>query len=235
MPIKYVLTFDRSCNKIEIVNKGNSAAYFKVLPRYKFRQEGEKVLFKDQIVLLNVKTNLYLHITEKWLPMTEQIKPVLEDWRPLDADRRDDPAEFVKRYEVNCSTSSSRFQPLPQTQVNEDPTNKLIKGNQVVRLQHTELSGYLTSDDLDFTDDELAEVYVRCFNGDINDIESVSSGDLFEVEIANNYDRGQVCVWSDPSDSKNMFMYRLRHLNSGRLVRIQEVTIKGKKITSLGL
>lgn len=127
------------------------------------------------------------------------------------------------------------FQTLPQTQVNEDPTNKMIKGHQVVRLQHTELGGYLTSDDLDFTDDALAEVYVRCHEGDPNDMEALTSGDLFEIEIASNYDRGQVCVWSDPNDNKNMYCYRLRHLNTGRLVRIQEVTIRGKKITSLGL
>jgi len=227
--------YDRSCNKIEITEKGSSAGYFKVLPRYKFRQEGEKVLFRDQIVLLNVKTNLYLHITEKWLEMADKIKPKFEDWRPLDADRRDDPSEYVKRFEVNCSTSSSRFQPLPQTQVNEDPTNKLIKGHQVVRLQHTELGGYLTSDDLDFTDDELAEVYVKCFNGDINDIEAITSGDLFELEIATNYDKGQVCIWSEPDDARSTFNYRFRHLNSGRLVRVQEVIIAGKKIISLGL
>lgn len=98
---KVCADFDRSCNKIEITEKGSSSAYFKVLPRYKYRQEGEKVLFRDQIVLLNVKTNLYLHITEKWLEIENPVKPINEDWRPLDADRRDDPSEFVKRYEVN--------------------------------------------------------------------------------------------------------------------------------------
>lgn len=93
--------YDKSCNKIEILETGSSAASFKVLPRYKFRQEGEKVLFRDKVVLLNVKTNLYLHITEKWLEKVDPVKPIKEDWRPLDADRREDPAEFVKRYEVN--------------------------------------------------------------------------------------------------------------------------------------
>lgn len=227
--------FDKSCNKIEILETGSAAASFKVLPRYKFRQEGEKVLFNDKVVLLNEKTNLYLHITEKWLEKVDPPKPLKEDWRPLDADRREDPAEYVQRYEVNCSTSSSVFQALPQTQVNEDPTNKIVKGHQIVRLQHTELGGFLTSDDLDFTDDSLAEVYVRCHEGDPNDIEAQTSGDLFEIEIANNYDRGQICVWSDPNDTKNTYCYRLRHLNTGRLVRIQEITIKGKKTTSLGL
>ena len=96
------------------------------------------------------------------------------------------------RYEVNCSTSISTFKPIPHAQVGENSLKKFIKGGQVVRLQHTELGGYLTSDDLDFTDDQLAEVYVRSFNGDKFDIEATTSGDLFEVEIAHNKDRGQI-------------------------------------------
>lgn len=225
---------DRSCNKIEITEQGSPYAVFRVMPRYKFRQEGESVLYRDQIVLLNIKTNLYLHITENLLEKVKPAIPLQEDWRPLDADRRDDPAEFAKRFEVNCSTSSSRFQLIPMTQINEDPTNKFIKGNQVIRLQHTELGGYLTSDDLDFTEDELAEIYVKCFNGDSKDIEAVSSGDLFEIEIASNYDRGKVCVWTNISGMKGAVQYRLRHLNSGRLVKTQTVKL-GNEFISLGL
>lgn len=52
---------DKSCNKVELDDRGSQGIYFKIMPRYKYRQEGEKVLFKDQIVLLNTKTNLHLH------------------------------------------------------------------------------------------------------------------------------------------------------------------------------
>ena len=73
----------------------------------------------------------------------------------------------------------------------------------MVRLQHTEIGGYLTSDDLDFTEDGLAEVYVRCYANSgrndndpltkANDIEELSSGDLFEIEIASSVqDRGKI-------------------------------------------
>ena len=142
---------------------------------------------------------------------------------------------FCKRYEINWSTSISTFKPIPHAQVGEDPLNKFIKGGQVVRLQHTELGGYLTSDDLDFTDDQLAEVYVRAYNGDRFDMEATTSGDLFEVEIAHNSDRGQIWSFNEEIETTTQFYYRLRHLNSGRLVRSQTVTLSGKKINTLGL
>jgi hypothetical protein len=43
------------------------------MPRYKYRQEGEKVLYKDQVVLFNIKLNLYLHITERVLPIEKPL------------------------------------------------------------------------------------------------------------------------------------------------------------------
>ena len=42
---------DKSCNKVELSDHGSSSIYFKVMPRYKYRQEGEKILFGDQVVL----------------------------------------------------------------------------------------------------------------------------------------------------------------------------------------
>jgi len=38
---------DKSCNKVELSDHGSSSIYFKVMPRYKYRQEGEKILFGD--------------------------------------------------------------------------------------------------------------------------------------------------------------------------------------------
>jgi hypothetical protein len=98
--------------------------------------------------------------------------------------------------------------------VNEDHNKKYIKGGMVVRLLHTEIGGYLTSDDTDFTGDDLAEVFIRKNKGDQADIEAKSTGGLFEIEIADQNERGRVCLWSE--NDKNL--YRFRHLNTGRLV-----------------
>lgn len=66
----------------------------------------------------------------------------------------------------------------------EDPDNQFIKGGSVVRLLHSERGGYIHSDDKDFTDDGLAEVYLWNFKGKQNDFEAMSSSSLFELELA---------------------------------------------------
>ena len=55
----------------------------------------------------------------------------------------------------------------------------------MVRLMHSEKGGFLHSDDKDFTDDGLAEVYLWNFKGKSTDLEALSSSSLFEIEIAN--------------------------------------------------
>jgi len=71
----------------------------------------------------------------------------------------------------------------------EDPDEQFIKGGMVVRLLHSEKGGYLHSDDKDFTDDGLAEVYLWNFKGKTTDLESKSSSSLFEIEVANTYEQ----------------------------------------------
>ena len=46
------------------------------------------------------------------------------------------------------------------------------------------MGGYVHSDDKDFTDDGLAEVYLWNFKGKQNDFEAMSSSSLFELELA---------------------------------------------------
>lgn len=53
----------------------------------------------------------------------------------------------------------------------------------MIRMLHSEKGGYLHSDDKDFTDDGLAEVYIWNFKGKSNDIESTSSSSLFEIQL----------------------------------------------------
>jgi len=74
---------------VELSEQGNQGVYFKVLPRYKYRQEGERVLFRDQIVFMNMKTNLYLHFSsDKLLAPEETPNFPVETWRPPEPDRR---------------------------------------------------------------------------------------------------------------------------------------------------
>jgi hypothetical protein len=44
-----------------------------------------------------------------------------------------------------------------------------------VRFQHSETGGYISSDDNDFTGDNLAEVFLWNFKGNSSDIEAMST------------------------------------------------------------
>lgn len=55
---------EKTCNKVELIDKPSQSIYFKILPRYKYRQEGERIKYGDQIIFLNVKIMLYLHVSE---------------------------------------------------------------------------------------------------------------------------------------------------------------------------
>ena len=54
----------------------------------------------------------------------------------------------------------------------------------MIRLQHSETGAYVSSDDQDFNNDGTAEVFLWNYKGKGNDIESVSTNSLFELEIA---------------------------------------------------
>ena len=85
---------------------------------------------------------------------------------------------------MNVSNLRTKFQIQVYRYFNEDPDEQFIKGGSIVRLLHSEKGGFLHSDDKDFTNDGIAEVYLWNFKGKQTDIESISSNSLFQIEIA---------------------------------------------------
>ena len=127
-------------------------------------------------------------------------------------------------FEVNVSTTLSRFQAIPYCEVQEDD-RKYVRGGTVVRIQHAEVGGVLASDNKDFTNDGLSEVYLWTYKGKPTDNENFNTSSLFEVELAQSLHRGMICRESQDKDYSHV--YRLRHLNTGRLVRVQEIEYAG--------
>lgn len=57
---------DRSCYKVELSEVGGAGVCFKVNSRFKLRQEGDKVLYGDNIMLKSTKfMQHYLHVSDK--------------------------------------------------------------------------------------------------------------------------------------------------------------------------
>ena len=101
----------------------------------------------------------------------------------------------------------------------------------------------MASDDKDFSDDGLAEVFLWNYKGKSTDIESTTTNMLFELEIVEediDKNLGQFAQYSgnisNPVTCRSGGMhYRLRHLNTGRLVVFQEFEHLGQKLRTVGL
>lgn len=60
---------DNSCSKVDLAEFGSKSCWFKALGGFKYKQEGDRIHYNDQIVLQNIKSGHYLHVTEKLLKM----------------------------------------------------------------------------------------------------------------------------------------------------------------------
>lgn len=62
---KKVSQFARQCQQLELVQHPSpQRSTFYILPRYKYRQDGEPVVYNDHVILYNMKYNQYIHVSE---------------------------------------------------------------------------------------------------------------------------------------------------------------------------
>jgi len=268
---------DNSCYKVELGTHGGNHSYFQVLGGFKYKKEGDIIHYNDQVLFKHLETAMFMHVTERLLKIENLEGPVASNLidgvniiTPKPIDRREPPNLYVPYLEINVSQMKTKFQVQIFRYHDEDPNDQFIKGGMVVRLIHSEQGGVLHSDDKDFTDDGMAEVYLWNFKGKMTDIEAMSSSSLFEIEYASELSKaiqkhpstpkdnqaiktqdentrfGKVFRYSSVLDqddkevnnvtpSDDDIDYRLRHLNTGRLVIDQEICYNGVQIKTLGL
>jgi hypothetical protein len=87
-----------------------------------------------------------------------------------------------------------------------------------VRIKHTELKGFLTAMEKDYVDSEVRVRFIE------NEFENNTSSSIFEIEIPTLFERGADCRMRSKDTIKNMTsdVYRIRHINSGMLMVVQD-------------
>lgn len=162
-----------------------------MLGGFKYKKEGDRIHYSDEILFKNVKGNSFLHVTERLLDIEgleghfpSHLEEGIKKITPKNIDRRQPPSMFSPYFEVNVSNIKTKFQIQVFRYFDEDIQEQYIKGGMVVRLIHSEKEGFLHSDDKDFTNDGTPEVYLWNFKGKKTDNEALSSNSLFEIEIA---------------------------------------------------
>jgi hypothetical protein len=87
--------------------------YFTALGGFKYKKEGDKIHYDDQILLMHEETKMYLHVTEQLLKIEEKAPEYLASGQahitPKNMDRREPPNMFVPHYEVNLSNVKTKF------------------------------------------------------------------------------------------------------------------------------
>ena len=204
---------DRSCYLLELTETGSTGVQFKLIPRYKYRLEGDSVMYRDFLYLVNVKLGLYVHISDTVIEKAEEL-PCWTANPALCADVHPAASSFAITREVNISTQKSVFQLAPFAHGPSEPP--YIRGGTVIRLHHTEIGGQMCSEGIDYTRDGLADVYVRKYKGE-NQMERSSAHTCFILELDNCQLPGKTCTWM--TDDKPT-VYRLRHLTTHRVIRM---------------
>lgn len=62
---KSVAALDKSCSLVGLRGRNGTACFFRVLPRFKHRCEGQRVVVGDQCTLVAAKTGLAVHLSER--------------------------------------------------------------------------------------------------------------------------------------------------------------------------
>ena len=55
--------FDKSAYKFVLSDQFGYGMIFKIMPKFKLRQEGEKIQFKDQVLLKNIKLGCFVNFS----------------------------------------------------------------------------------------------------------------------------------------------------------------------------
>lgn len=225
---------DKSAYRLELSSTYSSGMVFKVISKFKIRQEGETIQYNDQVLLLNTKLECYLNFNEdirinldnhvKKNPEGE-IKAPYKQLALRTLDRR------CYRHEAHLSQSKEtvwRMKYHARLHTNE----KVVRGGDLIRLRHTEFQCYLAAD-INY-ENENAEVFVRKYKGQYSE-EDISIAEIWEVEPLTLRERGEP-IRTNPLSGQNLNTsmdkslenhFRLRHFLTGRVVVLKKVNMAG--------
>ena len=111
--------------KVDLSSETTRNSWFRIMPRYKVRAEGDRVRMNDQIVLESVETpGQYLHTST--LP-----------YQHLHPDSG--------CHEVNLSVQRTAIVIYPHISITDDKTG-YIRGGTVIQLLHKEIGAYLAAE-----------------------------------------------------------------------------------------
>ena len=208
---------DKTAYRFELTSNFSSRMVFKILPKFKIRQEGEFIPYHDQVFIQSLKTESFVSFTNQKpidldcpLPKTEA-RPVYKDLQAR---------EFLphsRRYEAHLSQSNSVSWRI-HFQSEFYPESNVIRSGDFIRLKHTELQGHLAAD-VNYNSDH-SELYIRNYKGEYSE-EFSSVSEIWEIESP-DFNKHSNPVQVRAGFHQDEEAYRLRHFLTGRTVILKE-------------
>ena len=191
---------------------------FRLLPRFKSRQEGDCIQIRDHLLIYNVKRQAYLSIA-KDIDHTlyddrlcGRIKnPFLID--PQIIDPRTD------RHRVYLSQESQQtFQLMLYRRFVEDPKDDvLLWGGDMIRFMHSEIEADLTAD-ISYRGEGETDLYFRQYQGEVAE-ELISAGSFWYIEHQTLEMAGERFHITSMEGNRSFCpTVRLRHVVTNRVV-----------------
>lgn len=196
---------DRSSLKVTLFDTNGDHVQFKITPKYKVSNIGDKIRIEDQIVLENVKAQQYLHIS------TSQIRNSFYGINP-------------DSYEVNASAINSAFSIYSHIRLEHEIVSSQlqnIRGGSVLRLYHLQVQCYVVAaGSCGFDDEQITtsvitdDVHLRTRQIKFGDLKppSTSAITYWQIELARCPLSGDELKYDEPC--------RLKHLLTQRYLSI---------------
>ena len=122
---------DRASLKVMLFETNGKNVQFKIIPKYRINNLGDKIRFEDQIVLENVKTHQYLQISKT--PLKDTFYGIQPNSYEINASAVDSPFSIY---------SHSKFR---RQEEDENLALKNIRGGSVIRLHHLQQQCYVAA------------------------------------------------------------------------------------------
>jgi len=215
---------DKSAYKFELFDEVNSGMTFKLLPRYRIRQEGEPIQFEDQILLYSVKLNCQVNFTnDKPIEIDEKvdISPNVPSITVPYALRQI--SKSSQRYEAHVSQFTDCTWKIHFYGKHKERDEAIVRGGNLIKLKHTELNAYLAASSQ--VQVESTKVYGREYIGEFPEEENTINT-IWEVEIDDFATRGAQCIIKD--NQNNPKPLKLRHFLTGKVLSIGDENMQNQ-------